>query len=112
MTEVQPWSGASMSDQTSTVTPATDSSAPATSNRPSCACRDSGSSHQPAASATSATGTLTRKTEPQLKCCSRIPPETGPSATASPDTPDQMPIAVARSRASVKTLVSRARVAG
>ena len=60
--------------------------APARSNRPGAACRDSGSSRQPATSATSATGTLTKKTEPQQKCSSRIPPVTGPSATASPET--------------------------
>ena len=36
----------------------------------------------------------------------------GPIATARPDTPDQMPMAVARSRASVNTFVSSASVAG
>ncbi len=58
------------------------------------------------------TGTLTRNTELQVKCRSSAPPVTGPIATARPDTADQMPIAVARSRGLVNTLLRIASVAG
>ena len=92
--------------------PATESSAPTGSNRPAFGSRDSGSSHAPAARATITIGTLTRNTELQVKCRSSRPPVTGPMATARPDTPDQMPIAVARSFATVNTLISSASVAG
>ena len=51
-------------------------------------------------------------TEPHQKWSSRKPPATGPSATATPATPDQMPIAIARSRAFVNTLVRIDSVAG
>ena len=51
-------------------------------------------------------------TEPHQKWSSRKPPTTGPSATATPATPDQMPIAIARSRAFVNTLVRIESVAG
>ena len=52
------------------------------------------------------------KIEPHQKWSSRKPPATGPSATPSPAVAAQMPIAVARSRASVKTLISSDSVAG
>jgi len=58
------------------------------------------------------TGTLTRKTEPHQKCSSSQPPVTGPMATPRPETPAQMPMALARSAGSVKTLVRIDRVAG
>ena len=57
-------------------------------------------------------GTLTMNTEPHQKWSSRNPPVTGPSATAIPATPDHRPMASARSRASVNTLVRIERVAG
>ena len=59
-----------------------------------------------------AIGTLIRKTEPQEKCSRSHPPEMGPSATPTPVTAVQMPIAAARSRASVKTLTAIASVVG
>ena len=57
-------------------------------------------------------GTFTMNTEPHQKWSSRKPPVTGPSATAMPATPDHSPMASARSRASVNTLVRIERVAG
>ena len=44
------------------------------------------------------TGTLIRKTQFQLACSVISPPTSGPIASASADTPAQMPIAVPRSR--------------
>ena len=98
--------------QTSRPIPAIEPNAPTGSNRPGCASRLSGSSRRPASSAIAATGTLTQSTAPQEKCSSSRPPLTGPSATPRPVTPDQMPIAPARSLRSVKVVVSRASVAG
>lgn len=57
-------------------------------------------------------GTLTKKTEPHQKCSSSQPPVMGPRATARPAVPAQMPMALARSDGSLKTLVRMARVAG
>ena len=102
-----------MIDQVSSAIPAADSSAPSGSNRPAFGSRDSGSSSRPATSAMTTTGTLTRRTpSDQEKCRSSAPPDTGPIATARPDTADQMPIAVARSRGLVNTLLRIASVAG
>ena len=58
------------------------------------------------------TGRLIRKTEPHQKCSSSQPPVTGPMATPRPETPAQMPMALARSAGSVKTLVRMDSVAG
>ena len=52
------------------------------------------------------------KIEPHQKWSSRKPPTTGPSATPRPAVAAQMPMAIARSRASVKTLISSESVAG
>ena len=52
-----------------------------------------------------ATGTLTRKTEPHQKWARSRPPRIGPRATPRPVVPDQIPMARARSRSAVKTLV-------
>ena len=57
-------------------------------------------------------GTLTRSTEPHQKCSSSQPPVTGPRATLRPLVADQMPIALARSIGSGKTLTRIASVAG
>ena len=56
------------------------------------------------AAAISPTGTFTQKTERQLPASTSAPPSTGPIARLTPITPAQMPIACARSRASVKVL--------
>ena len=58
------------------------------------------------------TGTLTRKIDPHQKCRKSAPPATGPGAIASPDTPAQTPIAMARSWRSRKTWGTVARVDG
>lgn len=42
-------------------------------------------------------GTLTKKTEPHQKWRNNQPPLSGPRATARPDTPAQIPMALARS---------------
>ncbi|WP_018559204.1 MULTISPECIES: hypothetical protein [unclassified Streptomyces] len=47
-------------------------------------------------------GTLIRKTEPHQKWSSSRPPTTGPSAKLAAPTPLLIPIAVVRSRGSVK----------
>ena len=52
-----------------------------------------------------AMGTLMRNTEPHQKWTKRKPPNIGPIATPSPAVPDQIPIARARSRSAVNTLV-------
>ena len=44
------------------------------------------------------TGTLTKKTQCQLRCWVRRPPASGPIASAMAATPAQMPIAVPRCR--------------
>ena len=55
---------------------------------------------------------MATKTLPQLKWASSQPPTIGPSAMATPATAPHRPIARARSRRSVKTLVSSESVAG
>ena len=59
-----------------------------------------------------AMGTLTRKTDPHQKWARRNPPSIGPMATPSPVVPDQIPIARARSRSPVNTLVRIDKVEG
>ena len=92
--------------------PATDASAPSASKRDGARSRDSRRTSWPATSATTTSGSLARNTEPQAKCSSSHPPVTGPIATESPVTADQTPIAVARSRAPGKAVISSASVAG
>ena len=65
----------------------------------------------PATKATSATGTLTRKTEDQSKYSSSRPPKSGPRPTPIAAVPAQMPIALARSSRG-KTFVMIDSVAG
>ena len=55
---------------------------------------------------------MTRKIDPHQKWSSSTPPTTGPSATPRPAVAAQIPIAIARSRASAKTLMSSDSVAG
>src|SRR5215469_6459002 len=52
------------------------------------------------------TGTFTQKIPRQLTLSTSAPPTTGPSAILSPNTAPQMPIALARSRGPVNTLVT------
>ena len=65
----------------------------------------------PATKATSATGTLMRKTEDQSKYSSSRPPNSGPRPTPIAAVPAQMPIALARSSRG-KTFVMIDSVAG
>ena len=67
---------------------------------------------RPATIATTVSGTFTMKIDPHQKWSSRKPPSTGPSATPRPAVAAQMPMAVARSRVSVKTLIRSDSVAG
>ncbi len=109
---VHPRCGPSMIAQTPSPTADTDMSSPTRSRRPGRGSEESGTRTRPASSARAAIGTFTRKIDPHQKCSSSRPPVTGPAATARPVTPDQMPIARARSRMSVKTLMMMASVAG
>ena len=59
-----------------------------------------------------ANGTSAKKTLCQEKCSSSQPPTIGPTAIPTPVLAPQSPIARARSRRSVNTLVSRDSVAG
>ena len=94
--EVQPCLGPSITAHTNTLTPAIDRPMPSGSKRRIVVSRDVGTTRQIAIIATTITGTLTRKTEPQKKRSSRNPPETGPSATARPLVAAQIEIATAR----------------
>jgi hypothetical protein len=110
--DAQPCFGPSITAQTNTVTPAIDKAMPSGSKRRMVVSRDVGTILQIATKATTITGTLTMKTEPQKKCSSRNPPVTGPRATARPLVAAQIEMAIARCRASVNTFTSRANVAG
>jgi len=58
--------------------------------------RDSGTAKASSGTATRATGTLSQKIACQLTPSTTAPPTTGPSATPRPETPPQIPIAMAR----------------
>ena len=98
--------------QTKATRPAPESAAPVQSMRRATGSRDSGRSLRPATTAIAVSGTLTMKIDPHQKWSSRKPPTTGPSATPRPAVAAQMPIAIVRSRVSVKTLISSESVAG
>ena len=70
-----------------------ESTAPVQSIGCACGLRDVGTRKRPAMIAPITIGTFTMNTEPHQKCSSRNPPATGPSAIATPATPDQRPIA-------------------
>ena len=59
---------------------------------------DSVISRKLAAIATTPTGTLMKKIQCQLRCSVSRPPTSGPIASASAETPAQIPIAMPRSR--------------
>src|SRR5581483_2843169 len=109
---VQPCDGASMIAHRNAVNPTIDSSAPSGSSLGAAGSRDSGTRTQPATSPMITIGTFTRNTEPHQKCASRKPPVIGPRPMPSADTPAQIPMAFARSRGSVNTLVSTDSVDG
>src|SRR3954447_20189514 len=110
--DVQPFEGASMIAQTKATRPTPESAAPVQSIPRAAESRDSGSSRRPASAAIAVSGTLTMKIDPHQKWSSRTPPTTGPSATPRPAVAAQRPIAIVRSRASVKTLIRSESVAG
>ena len=110
--DVQPLLGASMIAHTKTTRPTPERTAPVQSIRCATGSRDSGTSSRAAMIAAATMGTFTMNTEPHQKWSSRKPPTTGPRATPTPAVAAQIPIAIARSRASVKTLVSSDSVAG
>ena len=96
---VQPALGASMIAHTRATRPVVDSAKPGKSSFGADGSSDSGTSQRPASSAATTNGTLTRKIQLQSACSTIQPPATGPIAMPRPDTPAQMPIAFARSRA-------------
>jgi len=97
--------GASMIPHSSKPRPTMESPAPIGSERLALTFFELGTSQIAANSPISAIGTLMRNTDPHQKWASSQPPATGPTATPSPVVPDQIPMAWARARASVKVLV-------
>jgi hypothetical protein len=89
-----------VSDASTTTT----STCPTGSTRRGCGARDSGTKRIVNTSASSPTGMLIQKIERQPTDSTRPPPTTGPSARLRPIVAPHMPIAWARSRASVNTL--------
>src|SRR3954471_8371181 len=111
-TDVQPSEGASMIAQTKAIRPAPERTAPVQSMRTARGPRASGMTRRPTRIATAQSGTLTMKIDPHQNRSSRTPPRTGPIATPRPAVAAQMPMAVARSRGSAKTLSTMDSVAG
>ncbi len=64
-----------------------------------------GTKRQASSIAAEQIGRLTRNTDPQPNCSTRSPPASGPSAIPMPETPAQIPIAIARSAGSRNVLV-------
>src|SRR6266540_3418084 len=102
---LHPLVGPSMTPKSSEPRATIDSAAPTRSSLGADGSFDSGTRKYPATSAMAPIGRLTQNTELQEKCCSRMPPITGPVATPSPEQPAQMAIARPRSFGSRKTLV-------
>jgi hypothetical protein len=78
---------------------------PSGSKRRGCGDRESGTNSPAAVRATTPIGRLIQKIARQSTNSTRMPPTSGPSPMPIPETPPQMPMARARSRGSVKTLV-------
>ena len=89
-----------------------DSSAPAKSGRSAAGFFESGISGSAQAAPSTATGTLTRNTEPHQKWASSSPPTIGPSAMPSPLVPAHRPMARCRSAGSWNMSVMIASVEG
>ncbi len=100
-----------MMPYTSSTRPTTESATPSGSSRPGFGSLESGTSTAMAITATTTTGTLTRKTEPHQKCSRSSPPVIGPMAMPRPTLPAQRPMALGCSSRS-KTFIRTARVAG
>ncbi len=71
-----------------------------------------GTKRSAASSASSASGSVTRKTEPQSKCSSSAPETSGPSAEIAPPMPDHSAIAFVRGEPDAHSAVIRASVVG
>ncbi len=91
---------------------AVDSASPAMSTGAASGLFDVGTLATTSPMAAAATGAMAMKMLAQLKCSSSQPPTMGPSAIATPAMAPHSPIARARSRRSVNTLVISDRVAG
>ncbi len=89
-----------------------ESPALARSNRPGSVTLNSGSSSGPSRSSSTIAGTASRNTEPHQKCCSSIPPRSGPRMPPIEKLVVQMPIATVRWRGSWNMLRIRERVDG
>ena len=109
---LHPQLGASMTVYTRAVTPIADRIKPPMSSGGVAGSREVGTNKIPPTMATAATGTLTRKIEPQKKCSSSQPPVIGPAATPTPVMAAHTPIALARGTGSVKMFVISAKVVG
>src|SRR5215217_4258846 len=93
----QPASTPSISATTIPVRATVESATPATSSGGTPGRRDSGSQRRPSGAANSTKGTLTRNTQRQPATSTSTPPTTGPRASPSPPTADQIPTAFGRS---------------
>ena len=89
-----------------------DRMSPGTSTFGAAGSREVGTNRIPPTMAIAATGTFTKKIEPQEKCSRSQPPAIGPAATPTPTIAAQTPIALARGTGSVKMFVIRPRVVG
>ncbi len=102
----------STSARTSAARPTVSAATPGTSTvRATVSSRDSRTAKSVTNTATTATGRLMKKIDCQLTFSTRKPPSTGPIASASAETPAQVPIARPRSAAG-KALVMIDSVAG
>ncbi len=71
-----------------------------------------GTKRSAASSASAASGSVTRKTEPQSKCSSSAPETSGPSAEIAPPMPDHSAIAFVRGGPDAHSAVISASVVG
>jgi hypothetical protein len=84
--------GAKLIPRTSAATSSTDTTPPRLSTGSVVSLTLLGTRKNASGSATSASGSVSRKTEPHQKCSSRSPEKSGPSAAIAPPMPDQRAI--------------------
>ncbi len=89
---------ASISPYVSAKRPSAEVARPGRSSRTCVSSRDSSMKRKLATIAMMPTGMLTKKIQLQSRCSVMSPPTSGPIASASADTPAQIPIAVPRCR--------------
>ncbi len=94
--EPQPYVFASISPYVSANSPIPEVASPGKSRRSCVSSRVSSMKRKLAAIARMPTGTFTKKIQLQSACSVSSPPTSGPIASASADTPAQIPIAVPR----------------